>query len=135
MSGSLNNNVSQLSNEAVKSLLDAIQKIKQIFNNNDCFCISYFEKSAAKAFGISSKKIHTGRSADAIACKAIVIYFVRNNSQVKSSDLSRHFKISRRQVERLYKSVQNMLSHPNGNKKLYEKFQYVNNQYLSDFNK
>lgn len=122
--------------EAKAMIEQAIEKIKKIFSENDTMCLEYFERTVCLAYGIKVRQLHSRqKSMDISGAKALVIYFIKQNSLLKPTAIAKHFGITRRQVERLNKSVVDMLAHPNGNKRLFEKYNIVRNQYESDYDK
>lgn len=120
-----------------KAMIDqAIEKIKKIFMENDTMCLGYFERTVCLAYGIKVSQLHSGqKSMDISGAKALVIYFIKQNSLLKPTTIAKHFGITRRQVERLNKSVIDMLERPNGNKRLFEKYNIVKSQYEIDYGK
>jgi len=122
--------------EASEMINAAIEKIKQVFRESDITSLTYFQKAATSAYGLKPRQLKNGqKSADISGCKALIIYFVKKNSQLTASELAAHFRISKRQAERLFKSIDDMLVHPNGNKRLFEKYNIIKNQFEKDYGK
>jgi CRISPR/Cas system type I-B associated protein Csh2 (Cas7 group RAMP superfamily) len=89
---------------------------------------------AEATFGINVKDIFKSRSSDCITCKALIIYFAKVYGGIKINYLADHFKISRRQVERLLKSVENVIENPKINKAMHEKYTIMLNNIIAENN-